>query len=564
MNSALLPDPSELEALPPVPASPVSAEADAVTTSETGPADKLAPPGATVPGTVTRHLLGGTSALGLGVVIERGSGFFANILAARLGGAATFGAYSLAIATANNIATYAAAGIGSTAARFSGKYRYGTASYTTLARVLAIVSLVSAAVAATGLWLGAVPLAHLLGQPRLTGLLQWAALSAAGMVLLECVRGFFVGQRRLLALVVLSVLVGAGMLSLLPLAAHHHSPVRMIASQGAITVGAVLLCLLLSRRLGLRAPSTIEQRGSFGPMLREIWGFGFVQLAGLVGTNLAGWWLTTLVARGDTTLVQMGFFGIASQLRNIVGLAPGLLTEGSYAVMADPDGEHQRTPEYVLGLATFASCFLALLLAGGGILLAPLLLRLFYTAAYSNAAVTVAVALALAVVHMANAPAAARLSIVSIRTSGVINSVWAVVVATAGTLLMLHGGSAALAMTIYFAAHALSSGLVLAVLARRKALPRGLPLSFGLATASAAMLALLAGLRARHPAAAPALSAGMLLLLLTALTALAIEGRRRGWLPRREAIVRLVHYGIETLQARRGGRVREAGRHFRE
>ena len=74
-----------------------------------------------VPTHVAKHLVSGTSALGLGVLIERGTGFLANILAARLGGAHVFGTYSLAITTANNISTYAAAGIGSTAARFSGK-----------------------------------------------------------------------------------------------------------------------------------------------------------------------------------------------------------------------------------------------------------------------------------------------------------------------------------------------------------------------------------------------------------------------------------------------------------
>ena len=96
---------------------------------------------------VTHHLVTGTSALALGVLIERGTGFIANILAARLGGTATFGAYSLAINTANNVATYAGAGIGSTAARFSGKYPHESAGYSTIARVLTFVSIISALVA---------------------------------------------------------------------------------------------------------------------------------------------------------------------------------------------------------------------------------------------------------------------------------------------------------------------------------------------------------------------------------------------------------------------------------
>src|SRR5271170_5764153 len=119
MNSVLLPDPASAETMPPEP--PLTGQ---------------------VPTHVDKRIIGGTSALGASIFLERGSGFLANILAARLGGASTFGAYSLAISTANNISAYAAGGIAATAARFSGKYPLGTAGYKTLGRVLAIVSAV--------------------------------------------------------------------------------------------------------------------------------------------------------------------------------------------------------------------------------------------------------------------------------------------------------------------------------------------------------------------------------------------------------------------------------------
>lgn len=226
-------------------------------------------------------------------------------------------------------------------------------------------------------------------------MLRWAALSAAGMILLECARGFFVGQRRLLALLLLSLVVGLGMVALVPLAAVHHSPVRMIVSQGIITTAALAVCLLLARPLGLlqnrasaantHAPGTptasAAQTTSIAPMLREVWSFGMVQLAGLVGMNLAGWWLTTLVARADTTLVQMSFFAIANQMRTIVGLGPSLLTESSYAIMATLNGEQARTPDpsqttyqtpdHVMAFCTYLSTTSALLLSSLGILLVP-------------------------------------------------------------------------------------------------------------------------------------------------------------------------------------------------
>ena len=335
-----------------------------------------------LPGHVAKKVIGGTSTLGAGMLIERGTGFLANILAARFGGVQTFGAYSVAISSANQISTYAAGGIGATAARFSGKYQYGTRGYATLARSLAIVSLFSAAAAAAALWLGAVPLAHILKKVELTELLRWAALSAAGIVVLECARGFFVGQRRLLALLMLSLIVGGGMVTLLPAAAKTHSAVRMIVTQGGITTSAVLVCLLFAGPLGLYA-ATKEKSLPLGPMLREVWSFGLVQLAGLVGANIAGWWLTILVAREDTTLVQMSFFAIASQMRNLVGIAPSLLTEGSYAVMAEPDGEAQKTPHRVMALCSYASISVAMMLAAIGIVVVPWMLTLLYGKTYA-------------------------------------------------------------------------------------------------------------------------------------------------------------------------------------
>ena len=507
-----------------------------------------------LPAHVTRHVVTGTSALGLGMFIERGSGFLANVLAARFAGASTFGAYSLAISTANNISTYAAGQIGSTAARFSGKYPYGSSGYPTLARALTIVSVTSALLAAAGLLLGAGPIAHLLGKPALIRLLQWAVLSAVGMILLECARGFFVGQRRLRALVLLSVLVGVGMITLLPAAAHQHSPVHMIVSQGLITASAVAVCLLLARPLGLFAsPGAPAPALPLGPMLREVWSFGFVQLSGLIGSNLAGWWLTTLVARADTTLVQMSFFAIASQLRNLAGIAPGLLTEGSYAVMADPEGERSRTPHQVMALCSFASLGVASLLASAGIVVVPWVLRLLYGHTYDSAALATACGLAVAVVHMGNAPAAARLTIVSIRATGVINTVWAVVVAGAASIFFFRQGSAAAAMTIYFLAHLFAGGLVLLTLKRKDHVPEGMIASYLIGATNSALLIVLAFVRNRSHS--PWGTTGLMLaVVLCAFWALFSLGRRHGWLPRLSTVQRAAGAGWTRLTAFRRAR----------
>jgi O-antigen/teichoic acid export membrane protein len=495
----------------------------------------VAPVTAAMPAHVARDLVSGTSALGLGLIIERGCGFLANLLAARFGGASTFGAYSLAITTANNISTYAAGGIGSTAIRFSGKYPRESNGYFTLARVLMIISAASACLAAAGLWLGAVPLARLLNQPGLTTLLRWAALSAAGMILVECCRGFLVGQRKLAAILLLSVSVGGGLLAFLPFASHY-GPAQMICGQGATTLGAVLLCLLLYRKLGLAPLKTSNQAGPtepMGPMLRGVWSFGLMQLAGLIGMNVAGWWLTSLVARADTTMVQVGFFTIAHQLRNIVALAPSLLTESSLAVMAQGEDSVEKTPDQVTAVCTFATTFASLLVAGAGMIIVPWGLTLLYGKAYAAASTATAFALATAVIHMGSGPATARLSIVSIRVSGLINTAWAVLVAVAATVFLFHGGNAWKGALIYLGAQLLSAGLVFLSLTKWKCSPAGMNPVFALGAAAGIALAALAFARDQHPEFALSLTTAMLVLFAASLWALFVIGRRHGWIPRR-------------------------------
>jgi O-antigen/teichoic acid export membrane protein len=484
--------------------------------------------GPQVPSHVTRRLLGSTSALGASIVVERGASFLANILAARLGGASTFGAYSLAITAANNISTYAAGGIGSTAARFSGKYPMGTPGYRTLGRVLIIVSVASAVLAAGGLWLGAAPIAHLLRMDGLTSLLRWSALSAAGIILLECMRGFLLGHGRHAGMLLLSLLVGIGMLLFIPMAALRQSPTRMIVFPGCITSSAVVICLLLAAPIGLLDSSSVRP-SPIGPMLREVWTFGFIQLAGLVGLNLAGWWMTSLVAR--ISLVQMSFFAIASQLRNIVALAPTMLTESSYAVMSDREGEDWRAPSQVMALCTFASTIGAFLFASLGLIILPWALPLLYGHAYDAAAITTAIAFGVAVVHMGAGPAAARLTIVSIRSSGIINTVWALFVGLGSTAFLLSHGSAGRAMAIYLGAHLLSSALVLIVLSSKDYLPAGMVLVFLLGSGSGIVLTGLSIFRTHHAGYSLPITLGMVALSAGSGTGLVFLGKKHHWLP---------------------------------
>ena len=117
----------------------------------------------------------------------------------------------------------------------------------------------------------------------------------------------------------------------------------------------------------------------------------------------------------------------------------------------------------------------SLLLALAGMTMVPWLLAVLYGNGYAGAGTTIALGLATAVAHMGNAPAAARLTIVSLRATAVINTIWAVFVAVAATLLLVRGGSAWQAMArVLSGAHVLSALAGSAGTLRQKDnLPRG-------------------------------------------------------------------------------------------
>jgi O-antigen/teichoic acid export membrane protein len=416
---------------------------------------------------------------------------------------------------------------------------------------MATISLISAALAAIALSLGAGVIARLLHKPDLTGLLQWAGITAAGMVLLECARGFLVGQRRLIALASLSLMVGLGMLLIVPAMARAGSPVSMVISHGAVTLSSVLLCVLLAARLQLLPVHGAKETVKFLPLLREVWTYGVIQLGGLVSANVAGWWITAMVARGDTTLVQVSFFAIASQLRNLIGLVPALLTEGSFAAMAGPAEQGESVSHRVMMLCTYASTAVSFLIAAITAIVAPLLLQLMYGASYRSAALAVSVAVGVAVVQMGNAPPSARLSVVSIRATAIVNGVWALFTAAIGTAWMMHGGNAADAMGVFLAAHIVIAVMVLSFLRRRDRLPGGMVQLFAVSTLGIVLLCLLAAYRSSHPASALEATGLMTCVAVIATLLLYRLGNRHGCLPTAEALRQMAGRVTSQLGVRR-------------
>jgi O-antigen/teichoic acid export membrane protein len=496
---------------------------------------------------LARLLFSGSSLLGVATLAERGLGFFANLAAARLGGAQVFGAYSLALTTATNVASYAGAGIGTTANRFSGDYPYGHAGYRGLLRALTWFSLGSASLAAAVLWFTAGPLAsRLLGNPGLAQLLRIAALSAGAIILLECLRGLLIGQRRFVALLTLSVLFGGGLAIALPFAALR-GPSVMAASQAGVAALAVALCVIGARKLHFAATGTAHESG--GPGAGAIVRFGAMQLAGMVGLNAAGWWIASLVARSDVSLFQMGCYSVALQMRNICGMLPLLISQTAYAQLTDEGAQEYGGPGRVTLLSTVAATVLALLVCGSAAAIMPWVLPHLYGKGFAGGELAATMAVIVALVHMGAAPAAARLTVVSLPLTGVINGIWTVFMIGVGTWLVPSGGAAEATITL-LGAHLLSAVLVLIALLRLRSAPRGLVAVSMFALVGSAALASLGWLRAvsNHK--------GEISVAMVVITCLLVwlslqTARRAGAMDRNTTVVGLFSNALARFKSRR-------------
>lgn len=443
-------------------------------------------------------LLRGTAALATATALERALAFGGSFLAARAGGAGTLGAYTMALSTALNVASYTGAGMGTTATRFAAGHGRETAAYAAVVRALAAVASLSALLAAVLLIAAAEPVARvLLRNEALTPLLRVAGLAAAATILLDGCRGFLVGVRRYGAVLLVAVIVGVTLLVGLPLAARL-GPMAMVVVQAGSALAAVAACLALAGPLGLAPLATRSDRVS--PVVRTVWQFGLVQLGSLVAVNAAGWWLNMLVARTDPSLVAMGLLAVGLQLRNMVGLAPGLLTQSGYSLLvggAQKDEAGEDTPAHALRVCTALAMLGVLVLAGGALLVLPWALPWAYGASYHAAVAPTTLLLATAVVHMGGSPAAARLTVVDARRAGLVNLAWAALVVAGATWWVPWGGVVAAAGT-YLAAHLLSVVLVLVALGRRH-VPSPVGPVTAVGSATALVLALLALARDARP-----------------------------------------------------------------
>ena len=433
-----------------------------------------------------RILLFGSATLGVAVGVERIFGFLASVLAARIAGPQTFGAYSMVLATAGTVAAYAGMGIGATATRFSGEYTPETEGYRRFILALAVLSVGAAIIAASLMLLGAGPLARwVIKNEALVSFLRIAAVSSAAIILLECCRGLLIGQQKFYALLALSAVSGLCLVFVLPLAAKV-SAGMMIIAQAGVAFLAILMCVVLAKRFGLKPIS--PKQNVAGPALRPMFMFGLVQFGAFAGISIASWWIASLVARSDSSLSQMGMYAIANQFRGFAALAPGLCAQVGYSLLTNESASKYGGAGRVMLMNSFLASSFAATAASCGIILTPWLLILVYGKPFAGAEVPILILLATGIVHMSGVPAAQRLSVVGLRLVGIINTIWAVVIVALGVWLVPKAGASGAALA-FLISHLISQVMVNVALARVEGLPKGYWQLLGVTTVGSLLMA---------------------------------------------------------------------------
>jgi O-antigen/teichoic acid export membrane protein len=428
----------------------------------------------------------GGSSIAAATIIERGGSFLANLMAARIAGPKEFGGFSLAYNTAALVSSYTGGGAYLTTTRFTAEYPGGSPGAGRCLRLLLFTSFVSAAGAAILALVVANPMArYMLDNLYLTTLLRASALVAAALILADALRGVLVGRQQYATLIGFSICLAILSIIVIPLNARFGA-VSLTLSSGACLVTATFLGGLYL----IRGVSFADRRRPIGvlkPALQEIIEFSAVQVASGAAINLAGYYSFVLLSRCDSTLAEMGFYAVASQLGNLIRILPGIGTQALFPFLVPRD----QTPvdaESVLWSNTALNGATTLVLGGFIVFGSAWLIPFVYGQRYAGAVPVAAVSVGSAVLHMFCSPAALRLSVVSVRVNGAINLAWAVVLIALSSLLVPRYEARGLALA-YWVSYLFSAIALVVALRLSGALPRGflrltLPCLLGAATIS--------------------------------------------------------------------------------
>lgn len=431
----------------------------------------------------------GSASLGAATLLQRALSFVATILAARIGGPAVFGGYSIGVSTAGLAASYLGLGAGATATRYIAQVPRNTRAYASILKRLAGTVTISSVAAGLLMFMAAEPVARLVLQDvALAGIVRAAALAAVAFILFEAINGVAIGLLHFRSVLMLVGLAGAGSLIALPLASTRGASAMLLA-QAVATLVAIAGTLAWNWRALGPIDETMAAEGDAIPTGRRLLLFGMTQLGASALLTFVSWWIAVLLVRHDPSLTVMAFYGVGNQLRALVALVPTQISSLVVPLLvrfSHAQGDQDR----VVTASTFVTVAGSVTI--GGLLLAglPWVIAL-YGPKYQGALVTASLLVATAVVHMGGTPVVNALVVASLRRFAIVTTFGCLTLFVLAIWLVPRYGAVG-AGAAWLAAHLTSQPVANALLARSKRLPGRVTAFWALGAASIVALALLA------------------------------------------------------------------------
>ncbi len=446
------------------------------------------------PASQVRQILSGTAWSAGGTLAGRLFGFIGTIIGARLLGVAGFGAFSFVQSTVSVVNAYAGMGVGTTATRFVAAQGDNLSAARSVSLKLIGFGVIAAALAAIAVGAAAPWIAGtLMNRPELSGAVRAASLLVLAGVAWESIQGSLSGYREFARIALCTAAAGiAGLIAIVLLTPALKLPgfilAQAIASLVAIAVGLVVL-----RRRWRAAGAGARAEGErLGVMLR----FGAVFLASNAILAPVMWLLAWRLSRLPNGLEDLGYWGAAHQLKNIVALLPGLVSQVALPLLAfhssgDGRAEFRQTLRSSVLISGVAVLPLGILL----MLLSAPLLSLFGADFRGGTGLAQAV-IAGSVCHLFAMPIVHALTIGNVNLTAMVNLIWAaVILAVVWSLLPTYGALAA--GLGWFAAHGSSMALTAWLVSRQGGIDRSTLMDISVVFVLAAIA--LAGLLSGHP-----------------------------------------------------------------
>lgn len=480
-----------------------------------------------IPG-VRRLFLEGGISLGLAIAIQKMFAFVSTALAARIGGAAVLGEYSLALSTAGMVGAFVGTGVGTVALRYAAQFPRTTQAYRKVLRLIGVITVVTALGSGLLLLTGSKPLARIaLDNPKLNVVLQCAAAAIVVLVLYEALNGVLVALHAFRSLLWLAVVSGVISLIAIPYASRFGATFMVICYSIALLTGVIAALIKGRDAIKPLRPNGLTEPAA--PRAREIILFGNTQQFNTIVMSVASWFVILLVSRQDPTLHQMGYYFVGSQLRVLASQAPTLASQLVFPTLsrvASSPVEHDR----VLSIATFLCAALSYLPAGVMLIALPWILRL-YGMAYTAALITCLILIATAVVQLSYVPISNALMMLSLRASALLNLIWTVTLVLLGFAFIARYGAIGGALA-WLLSQLVSQAVLVFLLKRMDRLPSGTLTTWFLADLAVLSLTGLALLRTLNPELTIAVLIIQLVTFAAFLFAFLRVSQAREYLPR--------------------------------